>query len=380
MTPPHNTRDHALLSASSAHRWLNCPPSAIQADKQPQPADTPAAAEGTAAHELAEHKLRQALGWESTLKPCSLVDDDMQDYTDDYVTFVLEEYKKSQARTPDAQILIEQRLDFSNVVPGGFGTGDAIIIDDTTIHIIDLKYGAGVLVDAEDNPQMKLYALGALNAYAALYDVDTVAMTIYQPRRDNISTWRTTVDDLHQWATETVAPTAKLADAGEGEYQAGNWCGFCPIRATCRARAEANLEIARYEFRRPAELTDTEVADVLNRLPEVKKWASDVEKYAAAAAVDHGKQFPGFKLVAGRSTRRYTDPEAVADAATRAGYPDVWERKLLGVTAMEKYLGKQRFAEVLGGLVVKPEGKPTLVPASDRRPAIDGYSAEKDFT
>ena len=379
MTPPHSTRSHALLSASSAHRWLNCPPSALQADKNPQPADTPAAVEGTAAHELAEHKLRQALGWGSTPPASRLINEDMQDYTDDYVTFVLEEYKKARDHTPDAQILIEQRLDFSNIVPGGFGTGDAIIIDDTTVHIIDLKYGAGVLVDAENNPQMKLYALGALNAYGYLYDIDDVAMTIYQPRRNNISTWRTTVTELRQWAEETVAPVAKLAEAGEGEYQAGPWCGFCPIRPTCRARAEANLAIAQYEFRKPAELTDAEIADVLHRLPEVKKWASDVEKYATTAAVDHGKTFPGFKLVAGRSIRRYSDPEAVAEAATRAGYPDVWERKLLGVTAMEKYLGKQRFGELLGDLVVKPEGKPTLAPVTDRRPAVDGHSAEKDF-
>lgn len=377
--PHHTERAHALLSASSSHRWLNCPPSAVLADKHPQPADSPAAAEGTAAHELAEHKLRRALKLRSDYPASDLIDEDMQEHTDGYVTFVLEQYKAAKERTPDAQILVEQRLDFSDIVPDGFGTGDALIIDDTTLHIIDLKYGQGVLVDAENNPQMKLYALGALNLLGYLYDVDEVAMTIYQPRRDNISTWRCSVDDLHTWAAETVAPVAKLAAAGEGDFTAGDWCGFCPIKATCRARADKNLEIAQHEFRRPAELTDTEIADVLTRLPEVKKWATDVEKYANTAAIDHGKKFPGFKLVEGRSARKFTDPHAVATAAIDAGYPDVYEKKLLGITAMEKYLTKPVFADVLGGLVIKPAGKPTLVPASDRRPEIQGNSAQDDF-
>lgn len=377
--PHHTERAHALLSASSSHRWLNCPPSAVIADKHPQPADSPAAAEGTAAHELAEHKLRKILRQRSDYPASDLIDEDMQDHTDSYVGYVIDQYKAARARTPDAQILIEQRLDFSDIVPDGFGTGDAIIIDDKTIHVIDLKYGLGVLVDAEDNPQMKLYALGALNAFGYLYDIEEVAMTIYQPRRDNISTWRISVDDLHAWAAETVAPIAKLAAAGQGEYKAGAWCGFCPIRATCRARADENMKIARHEFKPPAELSDDEIATVLACLPDVKKWAADVEKYANTAAIDHGKTFPGFKLVAGRSVRKYTDQQAVAEAAQAAGYPDVWEKKLLGVTAMEKYLGKQAFGEVLGELVVKPEGKPTLVPVSDRRPEIAGNSAVEDF-
>lgn len=377
--PHHTERAHALLSASSSHRWLNCPPSAVLADKHPQPADSPAAAEGTAAHELAEHKLRKALKLRSDYPASDLIDEDMQEHTDGYVTFVLEQYKAAKERTPDAQILVEQRLDFSDIVPDGFGTGDALIIDDTTLHIIDLKYGQGILVDAENNPQMKLYALGALNLLGYLYDVDEVAMTIYQPRRDNISTWRCSVDDLHTWAAETVAPVAKLAAAGEGDFTAGDWCGFCPVKATCRARADKNLELAQHEFRPPAELSDAEIADVLTRLPEVKKWAADVEKYANAAAIDHGKKFPGFKLVEGRSVRKFADPQAVATAAIDAGYPDVYEKKLLGITAMEKYLTKPVFADVLGGLVIKPAGKPTLVPVSDRRPEIQGHSAQDDF-
>lgn len=377
--PHHTERAHALLSASSSHRWLSCPPSAVLADKNPQPADSPAAAEGTAAHELAEHKLRKILRQRSEYPASDLIDEDMQDHVDGYVGYVIDQYKAARARTPDAQILIEQRLDFSDIVPGGFGTGDALIIDDTTLHIIDLKYGLGVLVDADNNPQMKLYALGALNMLGYLYDVEEVAMTIYQPRRDNISTWRCSVEDLHTWAAEVVAPTAALAAEGKGEFKAGEWCGFCPIKATCRARAEENLKLAQREFTPPPELTAAEIADVLTQLPGLKKWAADVEKYANTAAIDHGTRFPGFKLVAGRSVRKYTDQQAVAEAAQAAGYPDIYEKKLLGITAMEKYLGKQTFAEVLGSLVVKPEGKPTLVPESDRRPEVAGHSATEDF-
>lgn len=376
--PHHSERAHALLSASSAHRWLHCPPSAVLADKQPAPADSPAAAQGTAAHELAEHKLRKILRQRSEYPASDLIDEDMQDHTDGYVTYVIDQYKAARARTPDAQILVEQRLDFSDVVPDGFGTGDAIIIDDKTIHVIDLKYGLGVLVDAEDNPQMKLYALGALNAYGYLFDVERVAMTIYQPRRANISTATMKVEDLHTWAAEVVQPRAALAADGEGEFAAGQWCTFCPIRNTCRARAEKNLELAKLEFAKPAELTDEEIAQVLTQLPELKSWASDVEKHASSMVIDHGKHLPGFKVVAGRSVRKYSDVGAVAQAAQSAGYEDIYDRKLIGITAMEKLMGKPTFTEVLGELIVKPEGKPTLVPVSDRRPAIEVQSSATD--
>lgn len=371
-------REHAMLSASGAHRWLNCPPSAILEDEAEDTAG-PAAEEGTAAHALAEHKLRRALKQRSTRPTSPYEDDAMGDYTDAYVTYVLEKYETAKKLSPDAEILIEQLLDFSHLVPGGFGTGDCVIVADGHMTVIDFKYGAGVLVDAWNNPQMQLYALGALAEFDMLYDIDTVEMVIYQPRRDNISEWSQPVSELTAWGENTVKPTAELAVAGKGEMKAGDWCGFCKIKSTCRARAKANLEIAQWEFAEPVELDDSEIAEALTLIPQAKKWMNDLEKYANSKAVDEGKQWPGFKLVAGRSIRKYTDPYKVAEAAEAAGYNDIFDRKLIGITAMEKLMGKQTFNDVLGALVHKPEGKPTLVPESDRRPAVKSRSAADDF-
>ena len=372
--PPNS---HAILSASSAHRWLNCPPSALlAATRVDEPSD--AALQGTAAHALAEWKLREY--WhENTNRPTSVwEDDEMRAYTDDYVAFVLEQYAKAQEASADALIYIEQRLDFSHLVPGGFGTGDCLIVADGTLQVIDFKYGLGVLVEAEGNAQMMLYALGALRLFDSLYDIEQVEMTIFQPRRENISTWRMSVTELETWAQTVLQPTAALAAKGEGEYAAGSWCQFCKIAPTCRARAEANLELAKHEFAPPATLTADEVADVLARIPELTKWAGDVQDYALAKAIE-GERYAGFKLVAGRSIRKYTDETAVAEAAKAAGYKDIYKQSLLTITAMEHLMGKKQFAEILGDLVVKPEGKPTLVPLSDKRPELTASSAEDDF-
>ena len=371
-------REHAMLSASGAHRWLNCPPSAILEDEAEDTAGA-AAEEGTAAHALAEHKLRRALKLRSTRPTSPYEDDAMGDYTDAYVTYVLEKYEDAKKLSPDAEILIEQRLDFSHLVPDGFGTGDCVIVADGHLTVIDFKYGAGVLVDAWNNPQMQLYALGALAEFDMLYDITDVEMVIYQPRRDNISEWSQPVSELTSWGENTVKPTAELAAVGKGEMKAGDWCGFCKIKSTCRARAKANLEIAQWEFAEPVELDDNEISEALALIPQAKKWMNDLEKYANSKAVDEGKQWPGFKLVAGRSIRKYTDPDAVAEAAEAAGYSDIFDRKLIGITAMEKLMGKQTFNDVLGALVHKPEGKPTLVPESDRRPAVKSHSAADDF-
>ena len=276
-------------------------------------------------------------------------------------------------------MLIEQRLDFSHVVPGGFGTGDAVIIAEPMLQIIDLKYGQGVLVEAERNPQLMLYALGAVNAFGSLYDITEVAVTIYQPRRANISTWHVTVAELEAWAEQVVKPTAALAARGNGEFVPGEWCRFCKLNPTCRTRAEANLALARHEFAPPAELDDAEIAAVLVQLPQLKAWAADVEAYALSLAVNQGKTWSGFKLVEGRSIRKYTDEAAVAQAAEAAGV-DVWDRKLKTITALEKQLGKKRFTELLGDLVVKPAGKPALVPESDKRPALTLGDAANEFT
>lgn len=370
---------HALLSASGAHRWLACPPSArLEADL---PESTSQAAEqGTVAHALAEWKLRRALHQAPAMKPVSdWIDPEMETLTDDYVAFIQERLREVGKRCADTVVLIEQRLDFSHIVPGGFGTGDCVIITEPTLQIIDLKYGQGVLVEAEHNPQLMLYALGALNAFGSLYDISEVALTIYQPRRSNVSTWTIPVTDLEAWAEETVKPRATLAAKGEGEFCAGEHCRFCKLSATCRARAEANLALAQHEFAPPAELTDAEIADVLARLPELKAWAADVEAHALSLAVNQGKQWAGFKLVEGRSTRRYTDEQAVAEAAQAAGVTDIWEQRLKTITALEKQLGKKRFNETLGDLVIKPPGKPTLVPETDKRPALNTHGADTEF-
>ena len=363
---------HALLSASGAHRWLSCPPSAVLESLEPD--STSAAAEqGAVAHALAEWKLRHALHAAPTFKPKSdWIDPEMEDLTDDYVAFVQEHISLAREACGDPQVLIEQRLDFSHVVPGGFGTGDCLIIAEPKLQIIDLKYGQGVLVEAERNPQLMLYALGALRTFGDLYDIEQVAVTIYQPRRGNVDTWETSVAELEAWA--------ELAAAGRGEFCPGSWCQFCRIAPTCRARAEANLALAQHEFAPPAELSDSEIADVLTRLPLLKSWASDVEAYALAQAVNQGKHWDGFKLVAGRSIRKYTDETAVAEAAEAAGYADIYDRRLITLTAMERLMGKKTFNEVLGDLVVKPVGKPTLVPDTDKRPALDIHSAQTEFT
>ena len=369
---------HAKLSASSAHRWMNCNPSA-NLEREFADKSSEAAAEGSAAHALCEHKLRKALKQRST-RPTSKYDsDEMEMYTDSYLEFVLEQIEIAKQHCADPFVLIEQRLDFSCYVPDGFGTGDCLIVADKLLHIIDFKYGLGVLVDAEDNPQMMLYALGALRLFDALYDIDTVSMTIFQPRRENVSTWTISVSELEEWAEKTLRPKAELAFKGEGEFNPGPWCTFCKAAVKCRARAEEKLALAQYEFAKPPLLTDEEIEDILSRLDDLAKWANEIATYAQDAAINHGKEWNGYKLVEGRSNRKYTDESAVIAAATAAGYRDIFKKSLIPITEMEKLMGKKTFAEVLGGLVIKPQGKPTLVPASDKRPAIH-TGAKHDFT
>lgn len=371
--PPNK---HAVLSASSSHRWLNCSPSA-RLELEFDDNETAAAAEGTAAHALCEHKLRRALKLRSD-KPISQYDcDKMDEYTDGYVQFVLEAIAEIKETCKDPMVLIEQRLDFSKYVPDGFGTGDCVIVGDGTLHIIDFKYGQGVLVRAEQNPQMMLYALGALGIFDGLYDIEEVSMSIYQPRRSNVDTWTITVADLREWADNILIPKAKQAYDGEGNCVSGEWCTFCRAAVKCRARAEEKLKLASYEFATPPLLTDTEIEDILDKLDDLTKWASDIKEYALQSAV-RGKVWNGFKLVEGRSNRKYTNETAVAEAAEAAGYHDIYTRSLLGVTAMEKYLGKTKFNELLGGLIEKPAGKPTLVPQTDKRPEMS-VSAKNDF-
>lgn len=368
---------HAILSASGAHRWMNCTPSA-RLELEFDDNSGEAAAEGTAAHALSEHKLRRALKMQSK-KPISPYDsDEMDTFTDGYVEFVLETIEQAKQSCNDPLVLIEQRLDFSKYVPDGFGTGDCLIISDGTLHIIDFKYGQGVLVNAEDNPQMMLYALGALELFDGIYDIDTVSMTIYQPRRENVSASTVSKESLYQWA-EVLKPKAELAFVGDGNYCPGEWCQFCRAAVKCRARAEAKMKLATFEFALPPLLSDEEIAEILSSIGDLTSWANEIMSYATYAAVNHGKRWPGFKVVEGRSNRKYTDEEAVAEAAKNAGYRDIYKQSLITITEMEKLMGKSKFNEILGGLIMKPPGKPTLVPVSDKRPEMNTSSAKNDF-
>ena len=370
--------EHAVLSASGSHRWLNCTPSA-RLELEFENPGSEAAREGTAAHALCEYKLKRTLHMRSRRPVSDYDSDEMEECTDAYAEFVMEQYEAAKQVCKDPVILIEQRLDFSCYVPNGFGTGDCLIISDYRLHIIDFKYGMGILVDAEDNPQMKLYALGALAVYDALYDIREVSMTIFQPRRENVSTWTVPVEDLKAWAENELKPKAKMAYDGEGEYLPGEWCTFCRAAVRCRARAEEKLKLAQTEFRVPPLLTDTEIEEILAVLPDLTKWANEITAYALDAALNHGKEWNGFKVVEGRSVRKYRDEAAVAEAAKEAGYKDIYRQSLIPLTEMQRLMGKDRFEEILGGLITKAPGRPTLVPKSDKRPAMNVSNAINEF-
>ena len=369
-------KGHAILSASSADRWLHCPPSARLCESYDDKGSD-YAAEGTDAHALCEYKIRQALGMEAAdpTENLSWDNSEMEECATDYAAYVLEQVEAAKQTCADPVVLIEQRVDFSRWVEGGFGTADCIIIADGTLQIIDYKHGLGVLVSAEENPQMQCYALGSLELFDGIYDIDSVRMTIYQPRRDNVSTYELSKDELYRWADEVLKPTADLAFAGDGNFLCGEWCGFCKAKHDCRARAEANLELARYDFKLPPLLTDEEVEEILVRADDLVSWAADIKEYALRQALS-GKKWNGWKLVEGRSNRRYTNETAVASAVESIDI-DPYEHKVLGVTAMQKLLGKSRFDDLLAAYIEKPHGKPTLVPESDKRPAIN--TAKNDF-
>jgi hypothetical protein len=372
--PPVN---HSILGASSAERWMHCTPSArLTADMAEE--ESVYAAEGTAAHALAEWKVRKALKMQAGKRPSSdYWTDEMEETTDDYRDYIVDLVNEARKTCPDPVFSVEQRLDFSCYVPQGFGTGDFLLVYDGQLNIVDLKFGKGVPVSSDHNVQMMLYALGSLELYDMLYDVKDVTMTIFQPRLSNISVWSTTADELRKWATDELMPKAQMADKGEGDFVPGPWCRFCKARHQCRERAEHFHELTAMDFREPALLTDEEIAKVLQEADELKRWSEDVEAYATSAAINEGKHFTGFKLVEGRSNRKFTDTKAVEKAAIAAGYQDIYTKSLLTLTGFEKLMGKD-FDTVLGKYVTKPAGKLTLVPESDKRPeAVTGK--QNDF-
>ena len=368
--------EHAVLSASSANRWLHCPPSVRLSEGYMDKASV-FAMEGTSAHELCEYKLRSALGMEAE-NPTENLDfynTEMEECAESYATYILDLVEKAKKTCSDPVVMVEQRVDFSRYVPEGFGTADCIIIADETLNIVDYKHGKGVEVSAEDNPQMKLYALGALELFDCLYDISKVQMTIFQPRLSNVSVFVMDKADLLNWANDELTAKAELAFEGKGELCCGEWCKFCKAKSNCKERARVNMEMAQYEFRKSSLLTDEEVVKILSRIDELTSWASDVKNFALEQAV-RGKQWPGWKVVEGRSNRKYTDEGAVAQVVKNAGY-NPYDEKIMGITNMTKMLGKEKFNELLGDFVERPQGKPTLVPEDDNRPRMN--TAKEDF-
>jgi hypothetical protein len=316
------------------------------------------------------------------LQQNKLYNTEMEMHAQDYAQYVIERYEEAKKQTPDAILCVEQRIEVSAYVPECFGTVDALIIADNTLEVIDLKYGKGVLVSSEENKQMMLYALGALTFADVLYDIETVSMTVYQPRLENISTWELSLAELLRWGENFVKPLAKLAYAGEGKFSAGEHCRFCAAKAQCKALADANLEVAKYEFQNPDLLSDKDICDILMRADVFINWIHSVEEYALDEAVNNGKHWDGFKLVEGRSNRKYGDEDKVMKTLLDGGYEkkQIVTEKLRGITDLQKILGKKPFETLVSPLLIKPEGKPTLVPESNKRAAIGSVeSAIQDF-
>lgn len=367
---------HALLSASASHRWLNCPPSVRLSEGIPD-RGSEYAQEGTDAHSLCEYRLKKLLGMDA-VDPTEHLDwynGEMEECAENYASYVLELLEKAKETCADPVVLVEQRVDFSRFVENGFGTADCIIISDGAMNIVDYKHGKGVEVSAEGNPQMMLYALGALEIFDGIYDIDEVQMTIFQPRIGNISVSVMSKDALLEWANGELTEKAALAYEGGGEFACGDWCRFCKAKAVCRKRAEENLKMAQYDFAPADTLDETEIAAILDRADELAAWVTDVKDYALSQALQ-GIRYPGYKVVEGRSARKYTNEDAVAQVVSGAGY-DPYTHKVLGLTEMQKLLGKQKFDELLAAFIVKPQGKPVLVPDTDKRPIMN--TAKDDF-
>lgn len=380
---------HAKLSSSASKRWLGCPGSVKLSEHYPNGSSI-YADEGTIAHGMAEgmigkdDKLVQKYEVEAAkfygehpeLNGTFL---EMKMILQPYVDYVFEEYAAQVHEDEAAQLMTEERVDLTEYIPGGFGTSDVVILRQGRLHIIDLKYGKGVAVSAQDNPQLKLYALGTLARFDMLYDIEDVVMTIYQPRLDNVSTDTIKAKDLYAWGEEVIKPGAQLALSEDAPVHAGDWCQFCPARYDCKERARDAMELQKYLGQMV--LSPEEIAEILGKIDRLVKFAEDIKDSALTKALD-GEEIPGWKVVEGRSIRKYVgSEEEIVRQCEGAGYDQalLYERKLLTITNMEKLMGKKQFAEVLGAYVEKPEGKPTLAPESDKRPAITNNNAAEDF-
>ena len=380
---------HARLSPSAAERWINCPGSIHLSEQCPdQDSDSDYTKEGTVAHSLCEIKLKKFNGELKTraynselksIKESGYYDGEMEEASDFYLTNVTEIFNGAG---DDAELLVEQQFKLDKYVPGSFGTSDAVVIGNNKIEIIDFKYGKGVKVSAKENPQLRLYGLGTATLFGGLYDFDTVRLTIIQPRLDWVSTEEIKLSDLVKWANDVVVPQANKAAEDADEYACGDWCRWCPAKALCRTRADANLELARMEFKEPPLLTMEELGIVLSKAEALKKWVSEISDYALSQALA-GEEIEGWKVVEGRSNRTIKDTDAAVSKLKDAGFDEAIlykPRELYGITQLEKNCGKKKLSEVLGDLIVKPQGKPKLAPESDSRVAINSIAeAVKDF-
>lgn len=390
----HSQRAHALLSASGASRWLNCTPSAKLEDEYGDKSTSSYAAEGTLAHELAELYLRKDVlenicdeDFERSLEEImanELFDDEMLEVVPIYTDYCEDQYIEAKKNNEYAIIEIEQKLDLTEYVPESFGIADTVIISDGLMEVIDLKYGKGIPVYADRNKQLMLYALGALRKYDTMYDINEVRVTICQPRINNISSWQISVEELLRWAEEHLKPTAELAFNGGGELNAGDWCRFCAVRNQCKKLYEQQFEIAKHEFAEPQLLSDDEIADIVQRTPKLVEWANSIAEYAKKKAIEENKQWPGLKLVEGRSRRKWIDEdkalETIFEQFPELDEADVTTTKINSITAIEKLVGKKKFFEKLKDVVVTPQGNPTLVPLQDKRPAMGVQQAQLDFS
>lgn len=369
---------HARFSPSSGKRYLSCPPS-LRLEEQFEDEQSPYAAEGTAGHAMAEYLINKHLKKRVKRPVSDYYSDELMEAVEDYVSYGIEVIEKAKQDCDSPFVSVELRVSLDHRVEGCFGTADLVVVDSKKVHIIDLKLGKGVMVDAEKNVQLMIYGLGVLDMLDCLYDIDTVELTIVQPRLEHLSTWEISSEELRKWGSEVFELGAKMALAGEGTYSAGDHCRFCKARYTCRERANEYLKLAQMEFADPPLLSDEEVAEVLAKADALKKWAEEVYTYAQNEAIVNHREWPGYKLVLGRSNRKYTDEEDVAKAATEAGYTDIYKSTLIGITEMERLMGKKKFSEILDAYVYKPDGKVTLVPDSDKREAINLATAEADF-
>ena len=364
---------HAVLSASSSNRWINCPPSVRLSEKY-QDEVSSYALEGTSAHALGEFKVKKLLGLDAKdpRENLSYYDEEMDDLTDGYSSYVMEIASNYEKPT----VFVEERLDLSKYVKESFGTADCIVVGDKDLHVIDLKYGQGLLVDARENPQLMLYGLGALTLFDSIYDIEKVILHIYQPRRCNISTHEINTQDLYEWG-ESIREIAEKAYKGEGEFKCGEWCIFCKAKNKCRKRAEENLKLAQEEFTLPPELSDDEIEEILPKLDQLEQWTKDIKAYALERAMK-GHRWKGLKLVEGRSNRKYRDEDEVIKRVKELGFSP-FEEKLLGITAMSKLLGKKVFDENITDLLEKPKGKLTLVSVNDKREEVKIDSIKEEF-